>query len=230
MVTAHPLATEVGVAVLRDGGNAVDAAIAVHYALAVVLPWAGNIGGGGFLVVRSADGTVRTLDFRETAPMAATRTMYLDSAGAVVPGLSTLGHRAVGVPGAVAGLQAAHDSLGHLPLARLLQPAIDLATRPGAKDVYWYVYQFANHDPCHGKWRTDYYLDGVDRLLALGRESGRSIDPLLGCDVPKLRVVPEARIARTLDDARSLLREAIRSGDPRPTVIEIGADVEAPIE
>lgn len=129
VVTAHPLATEVGVAVLRDGGNAVDAAIAVHYALAVVLPWAGNIGGGGFLVVRSSDGTVRTLDFRETAPLAATRTMYLDSAGAVVPGLSTLGHQAVGVPGTVAGLQAAHDSLGHLPLARLVQPAIDLATR-----------------------------------------------------------------------------------------------------
>ncbi|MEO8591080.1 MAG: gamma-glutamyltransferase [Flavobacteriales bacterium] len=128
VVTAHPLATKVGLAVLRDGGNAVDAAIAVHYALAVVLPWAGNIGGGGFMVMRSADGRVRSLDFREIAPAAATRDMYLDRAGQVVPGLSLLGHKAVGVPGTVAGLQAAHDSLGNLPMRRLIQPAIDLAT------------------------------------------------------------------------------------------------------
>ena len=127
VVTAHPLATEVGVAVLREGGNAVDAAVAVHYALAVVLPWAGNIGGGGFMVVRTANGKVITLDFRETAPMRADRDMFLDSAGVANPRLSQFGHLAVGVPGSVAGLQAAHDSLGSLPMARLIQPAIDLA-------------------------------------------------------------------------------------------------------
>ena len=127
VVTAHPLATEVGVAVLREGGNAVDAAVAVHYALAVVLPWAGNIGGGGFMVVRTANGKVITLDFRETAPMRASRDMFLDSAGVANPRLSQFGHLAVGVPGSVAGLQAAHDSLGSLPMARLIQPAIDLA-------------------------------------------------------------------------------------------------------
>jgi gamma-glutamyltranspeptidase/glutathione hydrolase len=129
VVSAHPLATEVGVAVLRDGGNAIDAAVAVHHALAVVLPWAGNIGGGGFAVVRMADGTTHALDFRETAPAAAYRDMYLDSAGHVVPGLSLRGHLASGVPGAVAGLYALHDSLGSLPMERLLRPAIELAQR-----------------------------------------------------------------------------------------------------
>lgn len=127
VVSAHPAATAVGLQVLRDGGNAVDAAIAVHWALAVVTPWAGNIGGGGFMVVRTADGRSTTLDYRETAPAKARRDMYLDADGAVVPGLSTHGHQAVGVPGSVAGLFAAHDSLGRLPMARLIQPAIDLA-------------------------------------------------------------------------------------------------------
>lgn len=127
VVSAHPLATAVGVQVLREGGNAIDAAVAVHNALAVVLPWAGNIGGGGFMVIRMADGTVHTLDFRETAPAAATRDMYLDEHGKVITELSLLGHKAVGVPGAVAGMFAAHDSLGSLPMERLIQPAIDLA-------------------------------------------------------------------------------------------------------
>lgn len=127
VVSAHPLATDVGVAVLRDGGNAIDAAVAVHHALAVVLPWAGNIGGGGFALVRLADGTTYSLDFREMAPTAAHRDMYLDGAGNVIPDLSLYGHKACGVPGSVAGLFALHDSLGSLPMARLIQPAIDLA-------------------------------------------------------------------------------------------------------
>jgi len=127
VVSAHPLATEVGVAVMHDGGNAFDAAVAVHHALAVVLPWAGNLGGGGFMVARMADGTVHTLDFRERAPGRAHRDMYLDGTGEVIPGASLYGHLAVGVPGAVAGMQAMHDSLGSMPMQRLLQPAIDLA-------------------------------------------------------------------------------------------------------
>jgi len=128
VVSAHPLATEVGVQVLRAGGNAIDAAVAVHQALAVVLPWAGNIGGGGFMVIRMADGTVHSLDFRETAPAAAARDMYLDERGTVITQLSLLGHKAAGVPGAVAGMFAALDSLGSLPMEQLIQPAIDLAT------------------------------------------------------------------------------------------------------
>lgn len=127
VVSAHPLATAIGVGVMRDGGNAIDAAVAVHFALAVVSPWAGNVGGGGFMLARTADGEVHTLDFREKAPSAASREMYLDSLGTVVPKLSTRGALAAGVPGTVAGLFAMHDSLGTLPMARLIQPAIDLA-------------------------------------------------------------------------------------------------------
>lgn len=129
VVSAHPMASAVGVEVLRQGGNAIDAAVAVHWALAVVAPWAGNIGGGGFMVIRMADGTTASLDFREVAPAAATRDMYLDRSGSVVPGKSEHGHLAVGVPGSVAGLFAVHDSLGRLPMERLMQPAIDLATQ-----------------------------------------------------------------------------------------------------
>ncbi len=127
VVSAHPAATAVGVQVLRDGGNAMDAAVAVHWTLAVVLPWAGNIGGGGFMVVRDGDGRAYALDFRETAPAAAHRDLYLDAQGAALPEQSLYGHRAVGVPGSVAGLFALHDSLGRLPMHRLIRPAIDLA-------------------------------------------------------------------------------------------------------
>ncbi|MGH7531440.1 MAG: gamma-glutamyltransferase, partial [Gemmatimonadales bacterium] len=126
VVTAHPLATAVGVDVLRQGGNATDAAVAVGFALAVVLPDAGNIGGGGFLVHRSASGEVRALDYRETAPGAASRTMYVDSAGNLTEH-STIGHLAVGVPGSVAGLHEAWRQGGALPWATLLAPAIRLA-------------------------------------------------------------------------------------------------------
>ena len=123
----HPLATRVANDVLRRGGNAIDAAVAMQFAMAVVYPRAGNIGGGGFLVYRAADGSTAALDYRETAPAAAGRDMYLDSLGDVRPGLSTRGHLAVGVPGTVAGIAAMHDSLGSLPWAELVQPAIDYA-------------------------------------------------------------------------------------------------------
>lgn len=127
VISAHPEASKVGVAILQKGGNAYDAAIAVQFALAVVLPLAGNIGGGGFLVYRDHSGTAGTLDFRETAPAGATRDMYLDQAGNVVPDLSTAGALAVGTPGTVAGMVALHDKLGHLPWADLVAPAIKLA-------------------------------------------------------------------------------------------------------
>src|SRR5437870_10396892 len=107
VVTSHPLASEVGVDVLRRGGNAVDAAVAVAFALAVVHPVAGNIGGGGFMVIRMHDGTVGALDFRETAPAAATRGMYIDSAG-VPTDASLTGPRSVGVPSSVPGMYEAH--------------------------------------------------------------------------------------------------------------------------
>ena len=127
VVSAHPLATNVGVEILKKGGNAIDAMVGVHFALAVVYPVAGNIGGGGFMVSRKADGTVHTLDFREMAPSAAYRDMYLDEKGEVIENLSWLGHLAAGVPGSVDGMFTAHDSLGSLPIEELIQPAIDLA-------------------------------------------------------------------------------------------------------
>ncbi|OWP63198.1 gamma-glutamyltransferase [Hymenobacter amundsenii] len=127
VVSAHPEATRIGVEILQRGGNAYDAAVAVQFALAVALPVAGNIGGGGFLLYRGTDGAEGALDFRETAPAAATRDMYLDAAGNVVPDLSTLGHRAAGVPGTVAGMWELHQKLGKLPWKDVVEPAVQLA-------------------------------------------------------------------------------------------------------
>ncbi|MEM9259530.1 MAG: gamma-glutamyltransferase, partial [Bacteroidota bacterium] len=124
----HPLATEVGLEVLQSGGNAIDAAVAVKLAMAVVYPRAGNLGGGGFLVYRDKDGAIDALDYRERAPAAADRDMYLDEQGDVVPGLSTRGHLAVGVPGAVAGMEAMHQKYGSMPWAELVKPAVRLAS------------------------------------------------------------------------------------------------------
>ncbi|WP_027912003.1 MULTISPECIES: gamma-glutamyltransferase [unclassified Pseudomonas] len=127
VVTAQHLATHVGVDVLKSGGNAVDAAVAVGYALAVVYPAAGNLGGGGFMTLQMADGRKTFLDFREKAPLAATANMYLDKDGNVVPDLSTRGHLAVGVPGTVSGMELALKKYGSKPRAELIAPAIKFA-------------------------------------------------------------------------------------------------------
>lgn len=127
VVSSATLASEVGASMLRMGGNAIDAAVATAFALAVVWPQAGNLGGGGFMVLHLADGTVRTLDFRETAPKAATKNMYLDAQGNVIPGRSTKSHLAVGVPGTVDGLLTALETYGKLTPAQVLAPAIELA-------------------------------------------------------------------------------------------------------
>ena len=127
VVSAHRLASDTGVNILRKGGNAVDAAIAVAYALAVTFPEAGNIGGGGFMTIRLRDGRQTFIDFRETAPQAATANMYLDAAGNVIPALSTRGYLAVGIPGTVAGLELARAKYGTQPRAALMSSAIRLA-------------------------------------------------------------------------------------------------------
>jgi len=127
VASQHELASRAGLEMLRAGGNAVDAAVATGFALAVVHPQAGNLGGGGFLLLRLANGTITFLDFREKAPAAARRDMYLDAQGNVIPKLSTVGYRAVGVPGSVAGLAYAQKKWGKLPLKRVLAPAIRLA-------------------------------------------------------------------------------------------------------
>ncbi len=147
VVSAHPLASKVGITVLKQGGNAIDAAIATQLALAVVYPGAGNIGGGGFMVAHLKNGNNFTIDFREKAPAKASRDMYLDSNGNEQMNLSQNGHLAAGVPGAVAGLFASLP-YAKLPFKKLIQPAIDLAekgftlTKEQAEDLNDYANDF----------------------------------------------------------------------------------------
>ncbi len=129
VVTIHHDASDVGVKILKEGGNAVDAAVGVGFALAVVHPSDGNIGGGGFMLVRLANGKTDFVDFREKAPLAATKNMYLDEHGNIIPRASTVGYAAIGVPGTVAGLVDAEQKFGKLTLKQVMAPAIELADK-----------------------------------------------------------------------------------------------------
>jgi gamma-glutamyltranspeptidase / glutathione hydrolase len=129
VVSAHPEASRIGAEILRMGGNAVDAAVAVEFALAVCYPEAGNIGGGGFMVIRTANGATAVIDYREKAPAGASRDMYLDTEGNVRDGLSTDTHLAAGVPGTVDGMLNAHGKYGSIEFRMVIQPAIDLARK-----------------------------------------------------------------------------------------------------
>jgi len=129
VVSSDSLATQVGVEILKKGGNAVDAAVAVGFALAVTYPQAGNIGGGGFMVIRMANGETVTIDFREKAPMKASENMFLDENGNFVPEKSQVGHLSVGVPGSVAGLLLALEKYGTMSRREVLEPAIELAEK-----------------------------------------------------------------------------------------------------
>ena len=144
VVTAHTLASDIGLEIIKAGGNAFDAAIAVNYVLAVTYPRAGNIAGGGFMVYRTFDGNVGSLDYREKAPKNSTKDMYLDADQNIIENFSTLGAMAVGVPGTVAGMAAIHEKFGSKPMNELLEPAIRLA-RQG----------YAINDAQAEKW--DYY-------------------------------------------------------------------------
>jgi gamma-glutamyltranspeptidase/glutathione hydrolase len=129
VVSAHPESSRIGITILRKGGNAVDAAVATEFTLAVCYPEAGNIGGGGFMLVRTANGRTDLIDYREKAPLKASRDMYLDASGSVVEGLSTETHMASGIPGTVDGMINIHSKYGTLPFRDVIQPAIDLARR-----------------------------------------------------------------------------------------------------
>lgn len=129
VVSAREEASKIGVEIMKKGGNAFDAMVATEMALAVSFPFAGNLGGGGFMVYRKADGDIGGLDYREKAPLAAHRDMYLDSLGNVIPNMSTVGATAIGVPGTVAGIIEVHKKYGSLSLEETLQPVIDLAYR-----------------------------------------------------------------------------------------------------
>ncbi len=145
VVSARKEASEVGVAIMKRGGNAFDAMIGTELALAVAYPFAGNLGGGGFMVYRMNNGEVGALDYREKAPLAAHKDMYLDSLGNVIPGMSTVGATGVGVPGTIAGIFEVHKKFGTLPIEDIIQPVIELVdrgvevTEKQAKrlDYYW---------------------------------------------------------------------------------------------
>ena len=144
VVSVHQEASKVGVEIMRHGGNAVDAAVATGFALAVIHPAAGNIGGGGFMLLRKANGEVHFLDFREKAPKAASRDMYLEAHGNVIPKASLIGYKAISVPGSVAGLVYAQQHWGKLSLLTVMQPAIRLA-RDGVRLTYEEAQSL--HDP-----------------------------------------------------------------------------------
>ncbi len=127
VASVHELASQAGVDIMKQGGNAVDAAVATGFALAVVHPQAGNIGGGGFMLIRLSNGKFHFLDYREKAPAAATRNMYLDAQGNVIPGASLVGYQSIGVPGSVAGMVYAEKKFGKLTLTQVMAPAIRLA-------------------------------------------------------------------------------------------------------
>ncbi len=127
VVSVHHLASDAGVQIMHDGGNAIDAAVATGFVLAVVHPAAGNLGGGGFMLIRKHDGSTTFIDYRERAPLAASENMYLDAQGKVIPDSSTLGYRSIATPGSVAGLVYAAHMYGIMPLAELMAPAIKLA-------------------------------------------------------------------------------------------------------
>src|SRR6185437_12850129 len=187
VVCATPAAALVGLDILKKGGNAVDAAVAVQFALEVTHPEAGNIGGGGFMVYRSADGKTNTLDFREKAPEQASQNMFLDSAGNVIPNMSLATHQASGVPGSVDGMVEAHRKYGKLPWDVLVQPAIGLArsgfkiTRRLASELNYARAQFMKLNPGknyllrEGGWREGDLLvqDDLANTLELIRDKGR---------------------------------------------------------
>ncbi len=127
IASAHELASRAGIEIMKAGGNAVDAAVATGFTLAVVFPQAGNLGGGGFMLIRAPDGATHFIDYREKAPAAATANMYLDAQGNVIENASLLGYKAIGVPGSVAGLAYAQKNYGKLPWPRVMAPAIRLA-------------------------------------------------------------------------------------------------------
>jgi gamma-glutamyltranspeptidase/glutathione hydrolase len=186
VVCAHPLASDVGVSILKQGGNAVDAVIATQFALAVVYPVAGNLGGGGFMLLRQNNGKTDALDYREKAPAAATTNMYLGETGEVIENLSRYGHLAAGVPGTVAGLAESHKKYGSLPWAMLVQPAIDLAENgfaltkkeaEGLNEIQADLQQYNTTLPQHmlkEKWEegdTIYYKDLAKTLTRIKEQS-----------------------------------------------------------
>lgn len=228
VVCAHPLASAVGADILSQGGNAIDAAVAVQLALAVVYPGAGNIGGGGFLVYREAGGEATTLDFREKAPVAAHRDMYLDKDGNPVMNLSTIGHLAVGVPGTIDGIFEMFEKYSKLKnFSLLIQPAIDLAskgfriTEREADQLNEHRAQFlkVNHDNIpfvkETKWRKGDLLvqtelaSTLERIKENGRGEfyeGQTAKLIVKCMAQNKGIITE----EDLENYKSVWRQAVK--------------------
>ncbi|WP_445957151.1 gamma-glutamyltransferase [Yeosuana sp.] len=186
VVSAREEASKIGVDILKKGGNAFDAMAATGLALAVAYPFAGNIGGGGFMVYRLANGEIGGIDYREKAPLAATKNMYLDENGNVIPDKSTLGSLSVGVPGSIAGIFAVHEKLGTLPIKDILEPVIKLAkkgvvvTKKQAETLNYYQSQFrkVNKDSIifYNHWKEndtikyDALAKTLERILQNGKD------------------------------------------------------------
>ena len=225
VVSANPIASKVGLDILKKGGNAVDAAVALQFALAVVYPNAGNIGGGGFMVYRSASGQISTLDYREKAPASSLRDMYLDSTGNAIADKSLFGHLAAGVPGSVDGMVKAHQKYGKLSWAEVVQPSINLArngfaiTARQANELNQNAAAFAKFNPgkdyfLKSKWLADYPLvqEDLAKTLELIRDKGRegfyagSVADLI---VAEMQSGAGLITRKDLADYQSVWREAI---------------------
>jgi gamma-glutamyltranspeptidase/glutathione hydrolase len=185
VVSAREEASKIGVNILKKGGNAFDAMIATELALAVAYPFAGNIGGGGFMVYRTNDGKTGALDYREKAPLAASKNMYLNENGDIINGKSTLGAMAIGVPGTVDGLFKVYEKFGTLPFSELIQPAIDLAykgvvvTEKQAERIYRYKPLFSKVNDTiillDANWKTNDTIKYIQLAKSLERirDNGR---------------------------------------------------------
>jgi gamma-glutamyltranspeptidase/glutathione hydrolase len=188
VASVHELASEAGVEIMRAGGNAVDAAVATGFALAVVHPQAGNIGGGGFMLLRNATGDSHFIDFREKAPAAATENMFLDAHGNIIKDLSTVGYKSAGVPGSVAGLVYAEKKYGKLSLEKVMAPAIKLA-----RNGFPLAYEDAQD------LRTDEYLSQFPDSRRIFQRDGNFYQPGEILKQPDLARTLE-RIAKDPDD------------------------------
>jgi gamma-glutamyltranspeptidase / glutathione hydrolase len=195
VVSANNLASDVGIQILKKGGNAVDASVAVGFALAVTFPYAGNIGGGGFMVIHLADRRNTTIDFRETAPLAVNEKMFLDKNGNFIPVLSQEGWTSSGVPGTVAGLIYALEKYGTLPLKDVIQPAIDLAENG-------FILSFSN------KETNDYYLKFLNKA-----ESTKKIFTKNGNKFEEGDLLIQKDLAKTLSIIRDNGKDGFYKGE-----------------
>ncbi len=211
VVSVHHLAADAGLEILKEGGNAVDAAVATGFALAVVHPIAGNIGGGGFMLIREHTGKTVFLDYREKAPLAATENMYLDASGNVIADASVLGYRSIATPGSVAGLVYAERKYGRLGLKRVMAPAIELA-RTGFELTAREAGELA--DPDLARFPASYHIFQRDGHLYKAGEIFRQ--PVLAATLERIAADPDdfyhGRMARQLVDDLSKGGDASKSG------------------